>query len=225
MKKKIIIALFLFLNFLCTKNNLYSVLDGRNQAIYLTTQYTFTQGEWAKGFVTFSNGFDVPTGGTIYLDVNQPIQGGIKLNSGTIVMNGDLNCGPSLGLSGDGYIKTNNYSINYIGEFRPFGKIYFTDDVTFNGNNGGLLTISLPAEFHLEKVQNMTLKNTKIFANAPVHRWFPPAAGFSRLIFDNIDWEIFSGGAIDIKATDFQIKNNCIFPATAPVDLVEKIFG
>lgn len=190
---------------------LAAILDGTNQAIYLTTHYTFTQGEWAKGFVTFLNGFDIPTNGTVYLDIHPPIQGQINFNNGTLVMKSDLNFGPLIGLSGNGYIKSNNYSINYTGEFRPFGKIYFTDDVIFNGNNGGLLTISLPAEFHLEKVQNVTLKNTKVFANAPVYRWFPPAGGFVSLLFDNIDFEIFSGGAIDIKATNFSIKNHCIF--------------
>lgn len=203
----------ILLSILLGYNDLSAILDGRVTPIHLDTTYAFTNFEFATGFVKFNQGLDVPTGGTIFLNVNQFINGVVQLNGGTIIMQNDLYLGPEAVLGGPtGYIKTNNYKIYFMHKLAINGKQYFSDDVHFNGLNSGSLTMSFPMEMHLENnVNNFSLERLYLFLLDPSRRFVFPTGNFNSVVLDNIDLEIFSLGSINFRTNIFQVKNRCIF--------------
>ena len=90
---------------------LKAVLDGRVAPIYLTTRYTFTNFEWARGSVYFKNGFDAPINGTVILDVNEEIGGTIGLKNSTLRLNENLNLSIDSSITGSGFIDAQNKTI------------------------------------------------------------------------------------------------------------------
>lgn len=87
-------------------------LDGRSSIKYLSTEYTFTDGECALGYVYFSKGFSVPAGQQAYLDIIPPVGGAINLNgTGTLVLHSPLRLdSSSTGFVSGGNVKTSDGS-------------------------------------------------------------------------------------------------------------------
>lgn len=93
---------------------LNAVLDGRVAPIYLTTRYTFTNYELARGSVYFLNGFDVPLNGTIILDISQGmVYGKSTINNGTLFLKSDLEFHHDAYISGSCFLQPNNYTLYY----------------------------------------------------------------------------------------------------------------
>lgn len=93
--------------------NLYPILDGRAAPIVLDSRYTFSNYEWARGFVSFRAGFDLPIGGTITLrlDSTTPISRSIGMNDGTLILEDDLHLGEDVTFTGSGFLQGNGHDV------------------------------------------------------------------------------------------------------------------
>jgi hypothetical protein len=124
-----------------------AILDGRAAPIHLSTRYTFTDYEWARGNVYFHDGFDVAPGGTILLSVAAGfVNGDVALNGGTIDLKEDLTFLRRGDITGTGFIDMNNNSLSY----NRLGG--FFDDAPF-------VKILSPGEFLGEQYARMFLRN------------------------------------------------------------------
>jgi hypothetical protein len=80
--------------------------------LYESTQYAFSAGNYAKGFVALTGGFSVPAGGVVEFGVLQPVSGNINLNgTGGIKLTGDLTLGSNVVIQNVGLIDGQNYTI------------------------------------------------------------------------------------------------------------------
>lgn len=204
---------FTLLGILLLHGYLAAILDGRTSAIQKDTLYSFTNFEFAAGFVRLNKGFDVPSNGTVVLSINQSVPHDINLHDGgTIILNNDLFLGPDARITGSGYIKTNNYSIYFINSLQVLSSIVFSNRVTLNGYNGSILTLIAPAKLHLEHgVGDLTLQNMTFFVVDPPSTLIFPPAGFSSIVCDELDFDVYSLGSVTLTTTNIQIKNDCIF--------------
>lgn len=156
---RIIFLLFLFFY----DDQLKPILDGRtgNFPIELDTVYTFSRFEWARGYVIFQEGFDVPPGGTIFLGIDQFVNGTVNLNGGTIILEKNLTLYPDFALTGSGFFKTNNYAFCFEGDLNLTNTYYFSNRVTFNGMGTGALNVSDESHIVLDtsrvEFENLTL--------------------------------------------------------------------
>lgn len=102
--EKILYVVFAFGLFF--QQTIYPLLDGRTTPIVLDTRYSFTNFELARGFVHFRNGFDLPPGGTVILqlDGNCPVFNAIYLNGGTLIINNELTLGSNVRIQGNGFL-------------------------------------------------------------------------------------------------------------------------
>lgn len=188
---------------------LQAILDGQNAAIQLDTHYSFTNFEFARGFVRLNQGFDVPTNGTVVLSVNQYINHAINLRGGTIIMNDDLYLGPDAKITGSGYIKSNNFTIYFLNSLRILSTITFINGLKFNGQRGGILKVQPPGQFNLSKgVGGIGLEKMKFFVEDPLNTILLPKI-FSVLYLDDVDFEVFSLGTMNFPVPEFEIKNYC----------------
>lgn len=101
-----------------------------DKAKVISTSYTFTNFELARGTVNFTKGFTVPSAGTAFVGVNLPVGGVINLNSGTLVMQSDMYLASGASIIGDGTIVGNNH-VMYLGS-----------DLTISSH----ITFSLPTQ-------------------------------------------------------------------------------
>jgi hypothetical protein len=118
-----LVIFFLCLAIITT--NLYPILDGRTAPIVLDTRYTFSNFEWAYGHVSFNQGFDVPSTGTVILrlDGTSPIYDDINLSDGgTLILQKDITLERDVTITGSGFIDANNNNIDF-------------HDLTFYGNH------------------------------------------------------------------------------------------
>ncbi|NDD53635.1 hypothetical protein EBZ39_07115 [bacterium] len=88
----------------------HAVLDGRATVITVENTYTFSDGEYALGFVHFKNGFTVPAGQKAYVGVIPRVNGPIDLNqTGVLYLSAPLRLGPAAtGFTNGGAICTND---------------------------------------------------------------------------------------------------------------------
>ena len=158
-----IISLFLFLS---EFSPCKAVLDGRNTAIVVDTHYTFTNFEWARGFVKFKNGFDVPANGTIFLGVYTEVSGQMVFlnNRSTIILEDTLSIDKASGFSGSGFIKTNNHWIYYRDNMSVNSPLFITDQLIMDGLSRGILTFNTGSTptFTLLNSNNIYLFNSYI---------------------------------------------------------------
>lgn len=143
---------------------LAAILDGRtgNFPIELDATYSFSNFEWARGYVKFKNGFDVPPGGTIFLGINQPINGPINLNGGTIILEKKITLNEDVSFSDSGYFKTNNKKIFFTGDLNLTNTYYFSDNVEFNGLKSGSLTLRPSSQVVILSYRYLEFENLTI---------------------------------------------------------------
>ena len=85
-KKVFTFLLFIMVAFF---DDLKPLLDGRTKPVFVDTNYSFTNGEWALGEVYFGEGFTVTAGQTANLRITVPVVGLINLNTtGTLNITG-----------------------------------------------------------------------------------------------------------------------------------------
>ena len=188
-------------------------LDGLISPQQIDNSYSFSNGEWARGFIKFKNGFDVPLNGTVYVGVNQRTGGNINLNNGTLVLTSDLHLGYNSKIIGNGFIKTNNYNCYSAGTIRFIGNIYIDDNFTLNGLNNSTFETTTADFIYLNKIQNVSFKKIRIVTDEPSSFIFP-ASWLNSLILEDVDWEIASGKNIVLTASTVSIlgKSNLLCP-------------
>lgn len=136
---------FLYILIVIYSSKLECILDGRtgNFPIVLDSTYTFSNFEWASGYVKFNNGFDIPAGTTALLDVNQEVNGPIRIfRNGTLILQRDIILGREAELGSDtGYIITNGHTIFIKGSLNVGSRFYYIGDILFDGMGTGKLTV------------------------------------------------------------------------------------
>lgn len=127
-----------------------AILDGRTSLIVLDNRYTFTNYEFARGFISFRDGFDLPVGGTIILSLDgvAPIKNNITMNKGTILLDNSIHLNSEVTFSGDGFIVGSNATINFEQTLNfSANYMHLSGDLTFRSaffgqiefNNGGVI--------------------------------------------------------------------------------------
>ena len=124
--------------------SLEAVLDGRVTPIYLENRYTFTNFEWARGNVYFKNGFDLPFGGTVILDINQEVGADIRMMNGTLRLNGNLAFSHDASLTGSGFIDAQNKAISFKNDWviKANERFIILSPVTFFGVGSNRLSLA-----------------------------------------------------------------------------------
>lgn len=94
-------------------NYLQADLDGTLAPIFVESSYTFTDGETARGFVSFRNGFDIPADGTVILELapGMGVDGAVNFNGGTLELREHCIFGPRVVINGKGFIKSNGSTL------------------------------------------------------------------------------------------------------------------
>lgn len=168
-----IIVIFLFIICFMSQFEVLAILDGRtgNFPIELDTTYTFSNFEWARGYVKFRNGFDVPPNGTIFLGVNQEIEGPVTMNGGTIILERDMILHknvtfPQVGFDPN-FFKTNDYAIFIRGNLNLSNqKYFFSDSIILDGLKTGVINAQGIRNITAQTNNTITLRNMFIFAEA-----------------------------------------------------------
>lgn len=168
-------------------------LDGTSTPTIRYDRYTFAANDFARGFVQFKNGINVPAGATVTLDINQILDGTIS-HSGRILLEGDLHLGPNayIDTSSSGRIELNGHGIylngdlyaNRLVSIRPVPsgfidgqnhKIFVAN--RFPGTNFTFLTLTL-SDTLFPVAQNLTVRNVR-FENIGDNLAFPSKRFFT----------------------------------------------
>ena len=215
------------------------VLDGRSSIKYLSSHYTFTDGQSALGYVYFAKGFTVPEGQRAYLDILYPVDGPIDLNgSGKIILKSPLRIGPgSDGFINGGVIETSNGDV---GRIVFENDMFLTKQLTFNNSmlldlGGHFLTLSSSGtnrgSFMIDNTisQTITLRNGVVRGIEDFSTGFPPRLCGSipiggrrhRYACSNVDLYLTSEGTVTMTSVDLSCiagKNNIFCPRSAKVN-------
>lgn len=160
-------------------------LNGLLSPIYVTNSYTFTDGERADGFVSFLNGFDLPTNGTITLNLSPGcmISGEINMNGGTIKALSPVILGPGGSrISGNGFLNIPNLIISKQLTINSY-IFYIGTNATIKGLNNSTIEFS-PASARLDFSQlsgNLEFQSVSTGLKRFVFQTNNPL----RIIFDN----------------------------------------
>lgn len=132
-------CMLLFLQFFVQP--LHAILDGRSAPIVLENRYTFTNYEWAKGFVSFRGGFDLPTNGTVFiaLDTTAEVEANINLNGGTIFLKNDIYLAPGTQFLGNGFIVGDSSAITFEDTLTITSCLKLTGTVILQSNYYGMI--------------------------------------------------------------------------------------
>ncbi len=157
MKKISIILLFAYL--LCAYYGAHAVsLDGTVNLKYETANYTFANGDYARGFVRLNNGFTVPAGASVSFNVLAPIAGPINLNdTGLITLEGDMTVTTNALVSG-GIINGQGNTIFLSGDLTiPDGKVLEFSSSTVIDGQGHMLMLGTGAQLYVNGPAGTTL--------------------------------------------------------------------
>ncbi len=199
---------------LIISKNIYSNIDGQNGLVF-ENQYSFSNSELARGFIELKKGFSVASTDTVFLDINQPIEGEINLNGGgTIIMLGNLILGPSCSFGNNaGFIKTNGHRISVYGTLGLTRPLYFfDDDVIINGHSQGKIRmVNFIGALHFGQVQNVSLQNIEVFTTNPESRIYLPLTFLNDFELDGSILTFFGNTSFNTRANRFNILGDSKF--------------
>lgn len=164
---------------LALTNTLRADLNGLINPIFVTNTYTFTNGERADGFVAFVNGFDLPVGGTITLNLAPGcmIKGQVTMNQGTITAEAPVIFGPSgVSISGSGFFNIPSLILN--SDFEIYGSIRCVGaNMTMRGygiaglnlSQGNLDCSGISDNMNFDNIRISSVKNVATTSTAPRH--------------------------------------------------------
>jgi len=215
------------------------VLDGRSSIKYLSSHYTFTDGQSALGYVYFAKGFTVPAGQHVYLDILYPVDGPIDLNgTGKITLSAPLRIGSaSSGFVNGGVVETIDGSPGHI-IFE--NDMLLTKQLTFNNSmvldlGLHLLTLSSSSTNRGSLMIDNTVSQTITLRNGVVRGAEDFATGFGsrlrgssalggrrhRYACSNVDFYLTTEGTMTMTGVDFSCiagSNNMFCPLTGNVN-------
>jgi len=182
-------------------------VDGSVNVQYVAASHPFDGGDFARGFVCFTQGFSVPAGVTTSLiHLCTPVSGQIDLNdTGEIALDGDVYCDSRVSLASGGVIDGGGNTLFLGGDLIiPAGKtLSFASDTVIDGcghrlifEAGSLVTIDGAMG------TTLTLKNITLYG-VQSSITFGTAAD-QVLILDNVimhldDDTVFTGGQLIVK--------------------------
>lgn len=190
-------------------------LDGTTgTSIYQAASYPFAAGDFARGFVRLNDGFSVPAGGTVSLNVLTPVASTINLNgTGAITLEGDLSLASNAVFAGVGGVIDGQSNVVFLNSDLtiPAGQtLSFSSDTIIDGQGheliladgspGGQLLVDGPGGTRLT-LRNMTLRGVRTYTGGN-------ALGFGAsanqvLVLENVTLDLagtfaFDGGALEV---------------------------
>jgi len=211
-------------------------IDGTVSPQWVTTTPTFANGDFARGFVKFTQGFSVDAGAVVTMNVTESVAGQINLNStGAIILEGDMHLAANATLAaGGGRIAPQNGAAIFLdGNLSvPAGTVLDIRDNTIidgqghelileNGNFGGVILINGPDHTTLT-LRNMTLRGVRDYpGNIPSILF---GSGLKQnLVLENVtvwvdDTYIFFGGNLLING-EVKLMGPHVFAYLSPNNL------
>jgi hypothetical protein len=214
-------------------------IDGSSTIQYALASHPFDGGDFAKGFVCFTQGFSVPAGVTTSLiHLCAPVAGPIDLHdTGKLTFDGDVYLNSSVSLTSGGIIDGAENTLFLGGDLTiPTGKtLAIASNTVINGcghslvfRSGSILNIDGAMGTTLT-LKNIILKGVKSYDSLTRSLMFGTALN-QELILDNVvihldDDIIFSGGELTIRdmvvisgdeyAFDYQSSYDCTIESHA----------
>ncbi len=164
MKKQVI---FIFFIALFSFHKLQSIFNGKDgSSIVVDTTPSLTAFEWARGFVKFNQGFDITPGVTIFLGINQLVDGPLTLNNGTIILEQDLHLGEEASITGSCFFVTNNHTIYIHGNLNISnrGTLFFNGAPSLHGGGTGRFKLGGTGNIVLLDNNNLSLVSLEIIS-------------------------------------------------------------
>lgn len=200
-------------------------LDGTTTIKYEPTSYSFSNGDFARGFVWLNDGCSIPAGATVAMNIAH-LAGPVNMNdTGTIVLEGDLPLSSNVTLSSGGIIDGQGNAVLLGGNLAiPTGKVLACASNTVidgqghtltleDGVPGGQILIDGPAGTSLT-LRNMTIQGVKIYSDGTLGIGFG-ASPDQVLVLENVALQLsdlfyFVGGKLEIR--NF-VKVSGVFPS------------
>lgn len=198
---KIIFIFFILL--LKTKahplGSLDTTLSGTDKSQFINVPWTFDPGTYAKGYVTFNNGFSLAADMTF--ECNGIVSGDINLNNHNLYLYSDFYLGKAARIVGPGSIWPNGRTIYLLDqESITGGDVHISNPGTIVGNgntlildtaNGGAL--HFPATFTEGSLHNLFIRNVNNTSFTTVH-----TTGYN-VNFDGVSLEITTNNYVDLN--------------------------
>ena len=184
-------------------------------SIYQSALYAFANGDFAKGFVCLNSGFSVPVGGTVTMNMLNPISGTINLNgTGGISLDGDITLGSNITIQNGGFIDGQDNTIFLNGDLTiPAGTGFEITsntvidgqghDIVFqDGSAGAYFWINGPVGTTLT-LRNCAIKGLKNYSGGYGSFVFGTSDD-QKLVLNGVNLYMagnynFSGGYLDVK--------------------------
>lgn len=187
-------------------NFLHANLDGTITPIFVDTTYTFTSGESALGFVYFKNGFDLPPGGTVSLDLTQRVDGPITLNGGTLILNNHIYLGEDTTISGSAFIDSQGHTIFFNGTKGITDQLIFIGNVDIDGQGIGRFNIRDSGIFNFEQSTLVEFSDMSFFLSQPSTSFKLSSNGVNTIRFSNVSIDLRRGATLFFTGTNFFIE-------------------
>lgn len=211
-------------------------IDGSLSVQYATASHPFDGGDYAKGFVCFTQGFSVPAGVTTSLiHLCTPVSGPIDLSdTGEITLDGDVYCDSSMSLPSGGVIDGGGNTFFLGGDLIiPAGKTLSIASDTVIDGQGHSLICEAGSEITIDGPVGTTLTLKNMTSYGALLSIVFGASVDQVLILDNVvenlsDYTVFTGGALIIRNTvvisgenyfDYQSSYDCTIESYATLFL------
>ncbi len=190
-------------------------LDGTASVQYEAATYAFANGDFARGFVRLNDGFSVPAGGTVTLNMVVPAAGAVNLNStGIILLEGDLTLASNASLTTGGVVDGQGNAVIMQGNLElPAGEtLECASDTIIDGQGhelvlaqglttNGRLFINGPAGTRVT-LRNMSLRGVRDVNGLPAIHFGTNIDQV--LVLENVTLHLsddltFAGGGIEIQ--------------------------
>jgi hypothetical protein len=190
-------------------------LDGTASVIVETSQYSFSDGDVASGFVYLGQGCKIPAGASVSVNLLAPLAGALDLGvTGTMNLEGDLTLASNAQIVQGGNIQGNGNTLFLNGNLTlGAGKtITCVNNLVIDGQGhelffspgspGGKLLINGAANT-IVTLRNITLRGVMNYSALQRSIMFGTAAN-QKIVFENVKLFLendftFTGGMLDIK--------------------------
>ena len=192
-------------------------LDGTSSVIFKEDHHVFRNGEQAKGFVYFDDGFTVLNNATATINCLYPIAGSIDLRgTGNLVLDGDLALDNQCTITQGGYVSSDGSTLAlYSNVTIPQGVVmHCTGDIIINGH-GNTLHLEPDTQLFLDNNSTLTLKNMilTIDRSYPGQPALHVSTSLSKLCLDNVVLNL--GNDLYLNKGQFFFHNDVVVTGTS----------
>jgi len=213
-KKYACLVFIIFIFLIKTKSNaagsLDTVLSGTDKSQFLDITWNFDPGTYARGYVTFNNGFSL--GSNMTFECNGVVSGNIRLNNHVLTLYGDLYLGRGATLVGPGIINPQLHSIYLLDVASVTGTVNISSSGTIVGN-GNYLVLNPGSVLNFNtgwlggSLHNLNIRNVNHTTLITNHNgYFTNFDGVSLEItpnnYVNLNWDVNVMGHCQIMGQD-----------------------